>query len=71
MKTITLRFSECEHQGDMDNYFGDILDAGGKPSWNSIEIDHDAEEGSIEVEVQDMEAFNTKLKETDCYDFII
>lgn len=66
---FVINFDECEHTGDMDMYYGDIQDAGGKPDWNSITIDHDAETGSIEVEVEDIQAFITKFKETDAFDF--
>lgn len=64
-----ITFQECEHTGDMDMYYGDIKDAGGVPDWNSITIDHDAEVGTIEVEVEDIQAFITKFKETDASGF--
>ncbi len=64
-----ISFTECEHSGDMDMYFGDIQDAGGNPNWNSIEIDHDAEEGSVEVEVDDYKTFLAEFKKTDAYEF--
>lgn len=66
---VAIIFSECEHTGDMDMYYGDIQDAGGKPDWNSIVIDHDAEMGSIEVEIDDMEAFVTNFMKTDSHGF--
>lgn len=66
---IVINFTECEHSGDMDMYYGDIQDAGGNPIWDSITIDHDAEEGSIEVEVQDLKAFRTEFKKTHSFHF--
>jgi hypothetical protein len=69
MSKITITFDECEHTGDMDMYYGDIQDAGGKADWNSITIDHDAEVGTIEVEVEDYQTFLAEFKKTDAFDF--
>lgn len=66
---FVINFDECEHTGDMDMYYGDIQDAGGKADWNSITIDHDAETGSIEVEVDDIKDFTAKFSKTDAADF--
>ena len=66
---FVINFDECEHTGDMDMYYGDIQDTGGTPDWNSITIDHDAETGSIEVEVDDIKDFTEKFGETDAADF--
>jgi hypothetical protein len=69
MSKITITFDECEHTGDMDMYYGDIQDAGGKADWNSITIDHDAEVGTIEVEVDDYQSFLTRFMKTDAFGF--
>jgi len=67
MKTITINFYECEHNGDLDDYFADIRKAGG----NVINVDHNfkAETAEVEVEVENIKTFLIKFIETDGCDF--
>ena len=71
MAKIKITFSECEHQEDLDNYADNVRESGGTILEESVNID--TEEGMmlVEVEVEDKQTFVNKLKETDCYDFII
>lgn len=67
MKTITLNFHECEHEGDLDYYLDDIREAGGNAvSW---ELNYEAETAEVKVEVEDVKEFLIKFKETDGCDF--
>jgi len=67
MKTITINFYECEHNGDLDDYFADIRKAGG----NVINVDHnfEAETAEVELEVENIKTFLIKFIETDGCDF--
>ena len=66
MKRVRLVFSECEHDGDLDNYSSDVIKCGG--SLFSKSVDHDAECGVIIAEVPDN--FRDKIMETDSGDFL-
>jgi hypothetical protein len=65
---IRVTFSECEHDGDMDNYTDDIVKCGGRII--STSVDPDAEEGVAIFEVDDKPAFVEKFKQTDAWQFI-
>jgi hypothetical protein len=65
---LRIPFTECEHDGDMDNYAGDIRACGGTIVRTSV--DPDAEEGYAIVEVDDKDAFIAKFKQTDAYQFV-
>lgn len=64
MKT-TMYFSECEHDGDLDNYVSDIINCGGKII--SSQINHDEETARVEIEYEP--GFVEKFKKTDSIDF--
>lgn len=68
MKTITLTFYECEHEGDLDNYADDVRECGGKVI--DSEINEDAEIGRLTVQVEDKATFLAKFKETDAAQFL-
>ena len=55
-----LYFSECEHNGDLDEYISDIVNCGGKIL--SKEINYEAERGKVEVEFD--ETFADKFRKT-------
>jgi hypothetical protein len=67
-KTYTLRFSECEHQGDLENYKNDIQNSGGVILDSGV--DSDNEEGWIKTSIEDKDAFMLKFKQTDAYEFM-
>jgi len=65
---IKVTFSECEHDGDMDNYADDIRACGGRII--STSVDSDAEEGTAIFEVDDKPAFVEKFKKTNAWEFV-
>lgn len=67
MKTITIHFYECEHEGDLDNYLQDVQDSGGKAV--NYNLNSDAETCDVDVEVENVEDFLLKFKLTDACDF--
>ena len=67
MEQITITFTECEHRGDLNNYIGDLVEAGARIL--SSNVNHDTEEGNVCVEVSDREAFDKAFKATDSYNF--
>jgi len=69
MAKVRITFSECEHQGDLNNYADDVRESGGTILEESVNTD--IEEGTILVEVEDKQTFVNKLSETDCWDFRI
>jgi hypothetical protein len=69
MEKLILYFSECEHNGDLQNYAGDVRNSGA--TILELRCDTEQETGIIKVEVQDVEAFKTKFKETDSHGFLM
>jgi hypothetical protein len=67
-KIYRLTFSECEHDGDLDNYKDDIISSGGKIVDSGV--NHDEESGWVKVEIEDKDAFLAKFRETDAYGFM-
>ena len=65
--TFNIYFSECEHDGDLDNYADDIRKADGIVV--STLLDYDGEEGKITVETSDFKSFMEKFKQTKSYDY--
>jgi len=66
-----IRFSECEHGGDMDMYKEDVHRSGGR-NISSGEVDMDLEECQFDFEVPgSLEDFQKKFKRTDSYGFVI
>jgi hypothetical protein len=68
MATYKVTFSECEHDGDLDNYKTDIINSGGKIVDSGV--DHENEVGWVRFETDDKDAFMTKFRETDAYGFM-
>lgn len=64
---ITSEFSECEHEGDYENYAADLISCGAKIV--SHEIDDDEESVRIIFEVEDLHSFKTQFAETDSFGF--
>lgn len=64
---ITIYFSECEHQGDLDNYIEDIENCNGHVS--DYIFDHDNETAECIVEVIDESIFLSEFENTDSYGF--
>lgn len=69
MKTLNLRFRNCEHGGDLARFEDDVVAAGA--SVVEADVDLDAERGIItaEVEDKDYDTFLAKFKATRAYDF--
>ena len=65
MKT-TLYFTECEHNGDLQNYIEDIELSGG--TILSYDIDIHEETGSINIDIKDKDEFlrRTMKVSTEC-----
>ena len=68
MKKMTLYFSECEHNGDLQNYVTDVRNSGA--TIVESRCDTDQETGIVKIEVPDVEDFKTKFKETDSHGFL-
>jgi len=64
----TLEFYECEHSGDLDNYVSDMLDCGA--TILSSSVDTEDEIGYVRFEVDDIETFMFKFKDTEAYEFV-
>jgi len=59
MKAV-LYFSECEHNGDLDEYLSDIRNCGGKIL--DSKINYEAETAKVEIEID--ETFAEKFRNT-------
>lgn len=66
-KTAVIRFGECEHEGDLDNYADDLEKSGAKIL--SSYVNEDAECGTIKIEVENVQKFLEEFKKTDSYCF--
>jgi hypothetical protein len=64
--TNTLIFSECEHQGDIENYQSDIIKSGGKIL--DSEFDHINETVTIIIEYEE-DDFLEKFINTNAFQF--
>lgn len=67
MAKINLTFYECEHDGDLRNYEGDLVACGAKII--GAGIDYGAEIGHVVIEVDDVNLFAEKFRETDSSGF--
>ena len=68
MATYKLTFSECEHDGDLEHYKGDVINSGGKIVDSGV--NHDVETGWVRFETNDKDAFMKRFRETDSYGLI-
>ena len=66
MKRTTIYFSECEHQGDLDEYIKDIVASGGKVI--DFRINTEEERAMVQVDILD-DDFAERFKKTNAYDF--
>ena len=65
----TLKFYECEHEGDLSHYKADITASGGKVISSRLSDDEESEPGIIVFEIEDKNTFLAKFKTTDSYGF--
>ena len=66
MTTLRIRFTECEHEGDLSEYARDVEEAGGTVTSRALEEDETA---TLEVEVEDRAAFVEAFRGTLAFDF--
>jgi hypothetical protein len=66
MTQETLIFSECEHEGDLDNYLSDINKSGGRVLQS--EINYDSEEATVVIEYEE-DDFLEKFINTNAFQF--
>jgi predicted enzyme related to lactoylglutathione lyase len=66
MKRTTIYFSECEHNGDLDEYIEDIEKSGGKVIHAAINTEE--ETAMCQVDIID-DDFAERFKKTNAYDF--
>jgi len=67
VKTITLIFDECEHEGDLDSYIRDVRRSGGRIL--ESRVDREEDQGIIRCEVHDPDAFRKAFCATESADF--
>lgn len=67
MVRLRLRFSECEHSEDVENYNDELRKLGAYII--DSDIDYEEEECTITIEVPDKEKFYDKFKQSDIYGF--
>jgi len=65
---LRLTFSECEHQGDLDNYSGDIKKCGGTIVQSHVDTEN--EEGTVDILVENKDAFLSEFKKTESYNYL-
>ena len=63
-----MKFTEVEHEGDLDSYCHDISDSGALVV--STEINEDEEYGIVEVDVDGIKDFREKFSKTKSYEFL-
>jgi hypothetical protein len=67
MQRMNFTFSECEHEGDLASYVGDLVACGATVLSSRVCLD--AETGHVAVEVADKAAFLAKFYRTDACGF--
>ena len=67
MKQMEIHFTECEHEGDFDQYASDLRNSGAQELSGSI--NYDTETCTICVSVEDEVLFLDKFEETESFDF--
>ena len=60
-----ITFNECEHTGDLDGYFTDLVESGAKILDSTI--NEDSEEGRVKISVTGMKSFMEKFRKTDSF----
>ena len=66
MKT-QINFCECEHYGDLENCLDDLKSSGA--TILKSDLNSDEEEASVLIEVDDINEFKKRFRETDSYGF--
>ena len=66
-KTLCMRFYECEHHGDLDDFVRELGQCGATVLESSL--DEAAEEALVRIEVIDFPAFKAAWQATDAADF--
>lgn len=66
MKRTTIYFTECEHNGDLDEYIDDITRSGGKVTDAKINIEE--ETAMVHVDIFD-DDFAERFRKTNAFDF--
>jgi hypothetical protein len=66
LKNMRVLFTECEHDGDLQNYIGDIVKCGGHIV--DSKIFHEEEECYVSFLVSNTDEFMEKFKLTDSYE---
>lgn len=64
---MQLRFYECEHENEMEDYAEDICQSGGEIL--DKRLDYEIGECLITFDVKDKEKFNKKFEKTNSADF--
>jgi len=67
-KRLYFTFTECEHNGDLENYSADVRNSGGQII--SSRVDPEAEEGYMTIEVENEKEFWNNFNKTDSSDFV-
>ncbi len=57
-----LSFTECEHEGDLENYLGDLRESGAKIADSDINYEAEVGHVTIEVEVSSAEELTEAIK---------
>jgi hypothetical protein len=70
VRTATIQFYECEHDGDLDTYIEDLTNSGFSVS--GATVNEDAEIGTCTIEAPEEEWATcvAKFKETDSFGFL-
>ena len=69
MVQVLLKFAECEHSGDLEQYVAVVRGLGAKVVERRVDVN--AEEGTLVVQVPDMGAFLRALRPTDAAEMLI
>lgn len=67
MIKMILVFSECEHDGDLQNYLTDVNDCDAHVL--ESKINYEAEIATVLIEIGDKKEFLDKFRLTDAYSF--
>lgn len=68
--TKTLRFYECEHQGDADSYAQDLAACGAQIVDTHVNYDEEVCTIKFTVPKSQWSEFQTKFKKTDAYGYL-
>ena len=63
----SIRFTECEHIGDLHVYYGDLISSGA--SIIDAKLLEEEEEAIVIVEIKDVKDFKKKFNKTESFEF--